>query len=151
MTTLSAQLLQVADSSIVDSACRTITETVELTAAERAIVLTEVSRLCAQMVELSTALADIEDEPDLYRSLAALWLELRFTWQRHNLVANYNTIRTGTCSPMVLVRASVASYLLDRMESLLERDHRDQLGDTAVQLLDVVRDDIERGAAISEV
>ena len=52
---------------------------------------------------------------------------------------------------MVLVRASVASYLLDRMESLLERDHRDQLGDTAVQLLDVVRDDIERGAAISEV
>ncbi len=145
MKPLAALLVDVADAAAVVPVCRNIAESVELSPAERDCVMNEAATVCEQLQALGQSLADPEDEADLYRSLAAMWLELRFAWQRHNLVANYDTIRTGTCAPIVLVRASVASYILQRIESLLSTDHRDRLGDTAVQLLDVVRDEVEQG------
>ncbi len=145
MKALAALLVDVADSKAVVPVCRNIAESVELSPAEREGVVKEAANVCQQLQALGESLADPEDEADLYRSLAAMWLELRFAWQRHNLVANYDTVRTGTCAPIVLVRASVASYILQRIESLLSSDHRDRLGDTAVQMLDVVRDDVEQG------
>jgi hypothetical protein len=145
MLTLSAQLLNVADLVVVGSVTRNIAESIELPAAERDALIVDAETLCVQITDLAHALHEDEDEHDLYTSLAALWLELRFVWQRHNLVANYNTMRAGTCAPIVLARASVASFVLQRIEQLLDRQHLDKLGDSAVQLLDTVREDVERG------
>ncbi len=145
MLSLAQQLLEVADSSVMVPTCRNIAESVELNAKEKESVMAESASLSAQIVSLATSLQHPDDEPDLYRSLAALWLELRFAWQRHNMVANYDTISTGTCAPIVLARASVASYFLLRLEALLTRQHLDKLGDSAVELLDSVRTDVESG------
>lgn len=151
MLSLSAQLIIVADSSIVRVACQSIADEVALVAIQREAVLTESAALCVQITELASAMTDPEDEAELYRSLAALWLELRFQWQRHNLVANYDTMLKGTCEPLVLARASAASYMLGRIENLLAQEHRDRLSDTAVELLEVVRTDVERVRAVGEV
>ncbi|WP_373064357.1 hypothetical protein [Gemmatimonas sp.] len=144
MLSLASQLLLVADSSVVHIACESIADEVALVAIQREAVLTESAALCVQIQELALAMKDPEDEAELYRSLAALWLEMRFQWQRHNLVANYDTMLKGTCEPLVLARASAASYILGRIEGLLSQDHRDRLSDTAVELLEVMRADVER-------
>lgn len=111
--------------------------------AESVDVISTSLGLCAQIGSLADAMSDPADEGELYRSLAALWLELRFQWQRHNLVANYDTMLKGSCAPIVLVRASAASYMLDRIESLLATEHRERLGDSAVEMLDRLREDVE--------
>ena len=145
MGSLAEQLSSVADASIIVPSCREIAESVDLSTEDRDGLVVDAATLSAQILALAASLQDPEDEPDLYRSLAALWLELRFAWQRHNMVANYDTIRTGTCAPIVLARASMASYVLLRIEALLAQEHLDKLGDTAVELLDSVRSDVERG------
>lgn len=149
MSTLAEQLLRVADREIVTIASRSIIEEVHLATDQRELVLAESQELCAQIESLALALPLPEDEPELYRSLAALWLELRFQWQRHNLVANYDTVLKGECSPLVLVRASAASYMLSRIEELLAEEHRERLGDAAVEVLDRLREDVAaaRGAS----
>jgi len=144
MLSLAAQLLIVADTSVVRFASQSIADEVALVATQRDAVLNESATLCAQISDLAGAMSDPEDEAELYRSLAALWLEMRFQWQRHNLVANYDTMLKGSCEPMVLARASAASYMLGRIEGLLSQDHRDRLGDTAVDLLELVRADVDR-------
>ncbi len=146
MLSLSARLLAVTDTIVVASICRNLVESVELREFERAEVIAEATRTYIRVTPLATAVDDPHDAPDLYRSLAALWLELRFEWRRHNMVANYETVRTGSCAPIVTVRASIASYLLQRIESLLERDHRERLRDTAMELLDACRLDVERSS-----
>ncbi len=146
MSSLAKLLVDVADPTVIVMVVRNITETVELPPEQTAAVVGEARAVCEQLRALAASLEDPEDEPDLYRSLAAVWLELRFAWQRHNLVANYDTMRTGSCAPIVLARASTASYMLQRIEMLLSADHRDRLGDTAVQLLDVVRDEVAGGS-----
>jgi len=86
----------------------------------------------------------------LYRSLAIVWLELRFEWQRHNLVADFDTSRTGGTELAVLVRASAASYLLQRIEVLLEREQLERLVATAMAIIDNLREDVSRvGARIA--
>ncbi len=145
MRSLAEQLLEVADSSIMVPTCRNIAESVDLNTTDKEELVADAASMSAQILSLAASLQDPDDEPDLYRSLAALWLELRFAWQRHNMVANYDTMRTGTCAPIVLARASVASYFLLRLEALLAREHLDKLGDTAVELLDSVRTDVESG------
>ena len=85
-----------------------------------------------------------EDEQELYRSLAIVWLELRFEWQRHNLVANFDTSRTGSTEIAVLVRASAATYLLQRIEVLLEREQLECLAATATEIIDRLRFDVAR-------
>jgi len=138
------QLAQIADEGIIASDVRAITHSIELPAHSAEQVVADSLRLCEDINALAYAMNEGEDEPELYRSLAALWLELRFEWQRHNLVANYETIRSGTCPPMVMVRASATSYMLERIESLLERPHLDRLGDSAVDLLETLREDVDR-------
>jgi len=145
MRSLAEQLIAVADPSIIIPTSRNIAESVDLSAEERDSLVADAASLSAQILALASSLQDPDDELDLYRSLAALWLELRFTWQRQNMVANYDTIRTGTCAPIVLARASAASYLLMRLESLLAREHLDKLGDTAVELLDGLRTNVVTG------
>lgn len=142
--------MQIADATIVTSDIRSIAQSIELDEAAQAMVVNDALKLCDDISSLAEVMNEPEDEPELYRSLAALWLELRFEWQRHNLVANYGTIRTGECPPLVLVRASSASYVLQRIESLLARDHLDRLGDSAVTMLDVLREDVERSRTRTE-
>lgn len=145
MPTLASQLIRIADATIIAADAGAIADTMELEAPLKEQVVGDALRLCADITSLAKAMGeDQEDEPELYRSLAALWLELRFEWQRHNLVANYGTIRTGECPPLVMVRASVASYMLNRIEALLARDHLDKLGDSAVDLLDTLREDVDQ-------
>ena len=146
MPTLAEQLSLVADPDAVRIAARSITDEVALGDAERDDVIATSISLCAQIASLASAMSDPEDETELYRSLAALWLELRFQWQRHNLVANYDTMLKGGCAPIVLARASSASYMLNRIESLLVEEHREKLGDSAVEMLDRLREDVERAA-----
>lgn len=150
MPTLAARLAHIADEAIIAADIREITQTVEISAPAANDVVQDGLRLCADINALAQAMYEGEDEPELYRSLAALWLELRFEWQRHNLVANYETIRSGTCPPLVLVRASASSYILQRIETLLAREHLDRLGDSAVDLLEVLREDVDRVRSATE-
>ncbi len=92
---------------------------------------------------LAATLADPEDEAELYPSLAAAWLELRFEWQRHNLIANYQTVRDGVSPPLVMAKASLVSGILAEIEELLEEEHRHQLMSSAVTLLDDLRSHVE--------
>lgn len=147
MPTLAEQLSLVADPDAVRIAITSITDEVALGEIERDDVSSTALSLCAQIAALASAMSDPEDETELYRSLAALWLELRFQWQRHNLVANYDTMLKGGCAPIVLARASAASYMLNRIESLLVEEHREKLGDSAVEMLDRLREDVERASA----
>ncbi len=146
MPTLAEQLSLVADPAAVQVAVHSITDEVAVSDAERDDVLATARSLCTQISSLASAMSDPEDENELYRSLAALWLELRFQWQRHNLVANYDTMLKGSCAPIVLARASSASYMLNRIESLLVEEHREKLGDSAVEMLDRLREDVERAS-----
>jgi len=147
MTSLASQLAHIADQTIISSDIRAITQSIDLSDDASEQVVADSLRLCADITALADAMNEAEDEVELYRSLAALWLELRFEWQRHNLVANYETIRSGTCPPMVLVRASATSYVLQRIETLLAREHLDRLGDSAVDLLETLREDVDRSRA----
>jgi hypothetical protein len=83
---------------------------------------------------LAQALVTPEDEPELYPTIAALWLELRFDWQRHNDVMNYAATRTRPL-PRVVGHGAVSSAILARLEDLLLPEHRDQLAEHAIRLL----------------
>jgi len=86
---------------------------------------------------LAQALVHPEDEPELYPTIAALWLELRFDWQRHNEVMNYAATRL-TPLPRVVGHGAVTSGILARLEDLLLPQHREQLADHAIVLLEGV-------------
>jgi hypothetical protein len=86
---------------------------------------------------LAQALGQPEDEPELYPTIAALWLELRFDWQRHNEVMNYAAARM---MPLLRVAGcgAVSSAILTRLEALLLPRHLDELAGHAIRLLEEV-------------
>lgn len=86
---------------------------------------------------LAEAFQQPEDEPDLYPTIASFWLELRFDWQRHNEVMNYAATRM-TPLPRVVGHGAVSSAILGRLEDLLSPQHRDQLSQHAIHLLEGV-------------
>ncbi len=96
--------------------------------------------------DLAGALGEPEDTEDLYRSLAAFWLERRFEWERCNQVANYLLCRTGNEPPPVLLgRAAVASGVLAWIEELCSPAQLRHLGEVTLELLDNIRPDVEAG------
>lgn len=96
--------------------------------------------------DLAGALGDPEDSEDLYRSLAAFWLERRFEWERCNQVANYLLCRGGIePPPLLLGRAAVASGVLAWIEELCSADQLRYLGQVTLELLDNIRPDVEAG------
>lgn len=96
--------------------------------------------------DLAGALGDPEDSEDLYRSLAAFWLERRFEWERCNQVANYLLCRTGNePPPLLLGRAAMASGVLAWIEELCSADQLRHLGQVTLELLDNIRPDVEAG------
>ena len=84
---------------------------------------------------LAASLDDPDDQLELYRTMAAFWLELRFEWQRHNDVMNYQLARHGAASALVVALASVGSAILARIESLLDARHLQMLTTYALELL----------------
>ncbi len=139
---LAAQLHTVADSREIANALRELSGAVNLREADRAGIEDDALRLCAELQSFASAMCGLDDEQELYRSLAIVWLELRFEWQRHNLVANYDTMRTGSTEIAVLVRASATRYLLQRIEVLLQREQLDRLVETATDIIDRLRTDV---------
>lgn len=96
--------------------------------------------------DLAGALGDPRDSEDLYRSLAAFWLERRFEWERCNQVANYLLCRTGHEPPPVLLgRAAVASGVLAWIEELCSPDQLRYLGEVTLELLENIRPDVGVG------
>lgn len=111
--------------------------------AERTILADEAKTRAAAFRSLALALPEIDDEEELYPALAAAWLELRFEWQRHNLVANYATVRDGSCDQMIMARAGLVSGTLALLEGLLDDIDRERLMNVAVSMLDDFRNDMQ--------
>jgi len=141
---LAKQLLAVTDAYDVATALRELSGAVSLRETERAGIEDDALRLCAELRVFANAMRSEDDEVELYRSLAIVWLELRFEWQRHNLVANYDSKHTGATDIAVLVRASAAAYLLQRIEVLLERPQLEQLVATAMETIENLRADVSK-------
>jgi hypothetical protein len=96
--------------------------------------------------DLAAALGAPDDVGDLYRSLAAFWLERRFEWERCNQVANYHLCRTGQEPPPALLgRAAVASGVLAWIVDLCSPDQLRRLGDVTLEVLDDIRPDVGAG------
>lgn len=78
------------------------------------------------VAELAVALPDAEDEDDLYRSITQMWMELRFEWDRHNQVMNYQILKGSDPDPQVQARGCVVSAVIHSLEQLLdEKDLED--------------------------
>jgi hypothetical protein len=141
---LASQLLLVANSHSVATALRELSGAVPLPEIDRATIEDDALRLCTELRTFAAAMWTPADEPALYRCLAIVWLELRFEWQRHSLVANYDTAHSGNTELSVLVRASVATYLLQRIEMLLERAQLEILVSTGMEIIDNLRADVSQ-------
>lgn len=146
-TSLTERLQRIADASTVSADAAVFVNTVSISDADRTMALHEVEYTAAQIRSLAEAMAAPEDEEELYSGLAALWLELRLQWQRHNDVANYDLMRHGEARPIDLVRGSITSYLFERIESLLSQAHLDRLNEKALTLIDTIREDVTLPAA----
>jgi hypothetical protein len=141
---LASQMLVVANAYSVGTALRELTGAVSMAEIDRATIEDDALRLCAELRTFSAAMWTPDDEPGLYRCLAIVWLELRFEWQRHNLVASYDTAHSGNTELSVLVRESVATYMLQRIEMLLEREQLEALVSTAMEIIDHLRRDVSQ-------
>ena len=144
---LASQLLLVANAHSVATALRELSGAVPMAEIDRATIEDDALRLCSQLRTFAAAMWAPDDEPSLYRSLAIVWLELRFEWQRHNLVASYDTAHSGNTELSVLVRASVATYLLQRIEMLLQPEELERLVATGMDIIDRLRADVSQVCA----
>ena len=97
-----------------------------------------VSRIAA-IRDLATAMGEADDEVELYRTVAAFWLELRFEWQRNNEIMNYQTVMCDHADPRVIVEGAIGSFMLSRLELCLDAVHLDMLTRYAMELLADVR------------
>jgi hypothetical protein len=109
-------------------------EGVSLSDAVRVRVSTFAARRVAGLGELTATISPV-CRVDFYRALAAFWLELRFEWQRHNLVSNYHTIRTGECHMAAFVLAAASSCVLACIEEHLEAVDRALMDEFAAELI----------------
>ena len=141
-TSLTERLRRIADANTVSADSAVFVNSVSISDADRTMALHEIEYTAAQIRHLADAMNAPEDEEELYSGLAALWLELRLQWQRHNDVANYDLMRHGEAKSIDLVRGSMTSYLFERIESLLSPNHLDRLNEKALTLIDTIRDDV---------
>jgi hypothetical protein len=147
MASIAERLLDRLSTDMVGELVAQVTTAAELNEHGALLLKGDAAMIGGSLRTLAQTLSDPEDEAELYPSLAAAWLELRFEWQRYNLIANYQTVRDGSCPPLVLARASLVSGILAQVEELLEEEHRQQLMSSAVGLLDELRADVEQRLA----
>lgn len=129
------QLHVIAEDGVAESAAMQFALDVGLDARGSAMLRNYTAARVAAIRDLASAMPEPDDEVELYRTLAAYWLELRFEWQRNNDVMNYQTVLRGTAEPRVTAEGSVGSFLLSRIETLLDPAHLDLLSHFAVELL----------------
>ncbi|MEO0649322.1 MAG: hypothetical protein AAFZ65_01425 [Planctomycetota bacterium] len=79
------------------------------------------------IAELAVALPDKDDEEDLYRSITQMWMELRFEWDRHNQVMNYQIMKGETPDPMVQARGCVVSAVIHSLETFLDEKDLEEI------------------------
>jgi hypothetical protein len=139
---LSQRLLRIADSNTVATDTRAFLSNVKIFDESRTIVLHEAQYMADQIRSLADAMSQPEDVEELYGALAALWLELRLQWQRHNDVVNYDLMRHGEAKPIEFVRVSLSSYYFQRIESVLQPDQVQRLSDKALSIIEGLRMDI---------
>ena len=114
----------------------------ELDGDQRTVVARYAARKRDALVDLIDALGAEPDEAELYRALAAAWLELRFEWQRYNMVVNYQVVRTGSFDQVPFVCAAMCSGVLGQVEELLDGDDRERLAGFAVELIHGAQHDL---------
>jgi len=129
------QLLVIAEDGVADSAATQFALDVGLDARGTAMLRSYATARVAAIHDLAAAMPEAEDEIELYRTLAAYWLELRFEWQRNNEVMNYQTVLRGSAEPRVIAEGSVGSFMLSRIETLLDPAHLELLAQYALELL----------------
>jgi hypothetical protein len=146
---LTQRLSRIADSNAVSTATSGFLSNVKISDQARTIVLHEAQYTADQIRALADAMSEPDDVDELYAALAALWLELRLQWQRHNDVANYALMRHGEAKPIDLVRGSLSSYYFQRIESLLQPDQVQRLSDKALSIIEGLRQDIVSPAEVA--
>lgn len=143
MSTLARQLRAIIDAPDFTAALVALAEQAELDPAQHAEIATYVARKHRGLVELLDALGAEPDEAELYRTLAAAWLEFRFEWQRCNMVVNYQVVRTGEFDKVPFVCAAITSGILAQVEELLAVEDRERLAGFAVELIHGAQQDLE--------
>lgn len=143
MSALAQRLRAIIDAPDFTSALLALAEQAELDAAQLATIRTYVARKHRGLGEMLHALGAEPDEAELYRTLAAAWLEFRFEWQRYNMVVNYQVVRTGEFDKVPFVCAAITSGILAQVEELLEMDDRARLAGFAVELIHGAQQDLE--------
>jgi len=132
---LAQQLLVIAEDGVADSAAMQFALDVGLDARGTTMLRAYAVARVTAIHDLAAAMPEAEDEIELYRTLAAYWLELRFEWQRNNEVMNYQTVLRGSAEPRVIAEGSVGSFMLSRIETLLDPAHLELLAQYALELL----------------
>jgi hypothetical protein len=129
------RLLVIADDSVIQPAIDALLRDVDLDAATEAIVREYATGRLTAIRALADAMPEAEDEIELYRTVAAYWLELRFEWQRNNETMNYQTVLKGHPDPRVTAEGAIGSYMLSRLEECLDPSHLELLARYALTLL----------------
>jgi hypothetical protein len=133
--TLAASLRSLADAPDFESSLIALADDITLPDEGRDELVRFAARKKWGLLGLADAISDAESEEDLYRCLASAWLELRFAWQRANMVLNYQSVRHGEADQTMLVIASAGANVLGRVEELLNADDRDRWSAFAVELI----------------
>lgn len=102
-----------------------------------AAVLADVDVRIASVHQLLEELSDAFDQPELYNSIAMLWLEQRFAWTRLNQVLQYSMVRSGAVDPQTFALAACVSGVVGALERVLSVSDRERLVLFASQPLEV--------------
>jgi hypothetical protein len=135
--TLATRLELVSDSATHIASAESAAAAVGLAAADRQRLLDNALETSRAVRDLANALSEPDDEEELYRVIAALWLQLRFEWQRHNDVMNYAAV-VNSPLPAVAAEGCIGSALLEQLESLLLPEHLAAMSGYAIDLLKVI-------------
>jgi hypothetical protein len=130
------QLLIITEDGVTHVAAGQCALDVGLDAHDTAMLRDYAAARMAAIRDLATAMSEPDDEIELYRTLAAFWLELRFEWQRNNEIMNYQTVLRGAAEPRVVAEGAVGSFVLARIETLLDPSHLELLTRYALELLE---------------
>ena len=129
------RLLGVADDTVIQPAVDSLLREVALDPATEATVRDYALGRVTAVRELAQAMPEADDEVELYRTVAAYWLELRFEWQRNNEIMNYQTVMRGHADPRVVAEGAIGSFMLARVEECLDVSHQELLTRYALSLL----------------
>ncbi len=96
-----------------------------------------------EILELAEFMTEAEMEEDLYRALAAAWLELRFEWARYNQILQYQAYYGRELDQGVFYKSSLCSHLLGIVEKFLDRRDRELLLEFVEEPLDFLRPNLK--------